>query len=136
MSSKQQLAAMLVFLIYIWTYRIVCLRIHIIGFSYCLLMLINISGIQSSHSTVCSHLKATSQMAPLAQCNGPFHLEMSPGYNYVETEASAMVACVQQCITDPCCRAGGLKAGQCVTSVIKTYTMDFTKQVSKINICK
>ena len=71
-------------------------------------------------------------MSPHTQCNGPFHLEMSPGYIYVETKASAMMACVQQCITDPCCSAAGLRGGKCVTSVIKTYSLDFTKQVKSI----
>ena len=110
------------------------LHIHMLVITYYLQMLTRVSGIQSfANMTSCSHVQANVPMAPKAQCNGPFHLEMSPGYSYVEAEASAMMACVQQCIADPCCRAGGLKNGQCVTSVIKTYSLDFTKQVNYIS---
>ena len=51
-----------------------------------------------------------------------------------EGDMEAHMACMQQCIQDLCCRSCGVRDGQCVTSVIRTYVLDFTKQVTfKVN---
>ena len=86
--------------------------------------------VHASNLHQCSHLKAGTQVAP--HCKGPFHLLPSPGFvrcQLGDEDHEARMSCMQQCIRDSCCRAFGMKSGKCVTSVVTTYTLDYTKEV-------
>ena len=67
-------------------------------------------------------------------CTGPFVIQLNPVP--CPQNSAPLALCIQKCIADTCCRAGGIRNKKCFLTRLPVPTLDFVKNVPEgIEVC-